>query len=106
MMKALKTSNVAQNLLERNFESYGPGYVLLTDITYLFFSRARIKANLSVIKDAFTKQVKAHALSMSLEEDFVLETIEILFINHKDDIHTDALLHPDQGAHYTSYKFI
>ena len=106
MMKALQTSNVAQNLLERNFESYGPGYVLLTDITYLFFSRARIKAYLSVIKDAFTKQVKAYVVSLSLEEDFVLETIEILFINHKDDIHTDALLHSDQGAHYTSYKFI
>ena len=106
MMKALKTNNVAQNLLERNFESYGPGYVLLTDITYLFFSRARIKAYLSVIKDAFTKQVKAYVVSLSLEEDFVLETIEILFINHKDDIHTDALLHSDQGAHYTSYKFI
>ena len=106
IMKALKTSNVAPNLLERNFETYGPGYVLLTDITYFVFSRARIKAYLSVIKDAFTKQIKAYVLSLSLEEDFVLETIHLLFINHKDDIHTDALIHSDQGAHYTSYRFI
>ena len=106
MMKAMKTSHVAQNLLERNFEAYGPGYVLLTDITYFFFSRARTKAYLSVIKDAFTKQIKAYVLSVSLEEDFVLKTINLLFINHKDDIHTDALIHSDQGAHYTSYQFI
>ena len=106
MMKAMKTSHVAQNLLERNFEAYGPGYVLLTDITYFFFSRARTKAYLSDIKDAFTKQIKAYVLSVSLEEDFVLKTINLLFINHKDDIHTDALIHSDQGAHYTSYQFI
>lgn len=106
MMKAMKTSNVAQNLLERNFEDYGPGYVFLTDITYFFFSKSRIKAYLSVIKDAFTKQIKSYVLSLSFEEDFVLETIEILFTNHKEDIHTDALIHSDQGAHYTSYQFI
>ena len=106
MMKAMKTSNVAQNLLERNFEDYGPGYVLLTDITYLFFSRRRIKAYLSVVKDAFTKQILSYVISLSLEEDFVLETIELLFAHHKMDIHTDALIHSDQGAHYTSYKFI
>ena len=80
--------------------------MLLTDITYFVFSRARIKAYLSVIKDAFTQQIKVHVLSLSLEEDFVLETINLLFINHKDDIHTDALIHSDQGAHYTPYRFI
>lgn len=32
MAKALKTSNVAENLLHREFESYGPRMVLLTDI--------------------------------------------------------------------------
>ena len=35
MAKALKTSNVADNLLQREFEAYGPRIVLLTDITYL-----------------------------------------------------------------------
>lgn len=106
MMKAMKTSNVAKNLLERKFEDYGPGYVLLTDITYFFYSKARIKAYLSVIKDAFTKQIKAYVLSSSLEEDFVLETIELLFKENGEDIHTEALIHSDQGAHYTSYQFI
>ena len=35
--RALKSSNYADNLLERHFEDYGPGYVLLTDITYFFY---------------------------------------------------------------------
>ena len=106
MMKALQSSNYAENLLERQFRAFGPGYVLLTDITYLFFSSKRIKAYLSVITDAFTKQILAYRLSLSLEEDFVLDTVNDLFKNHKDDIHTDALIHSDQGAHYTAIAFI
>ena len=35
MAKALRTSNVADNLLKREFRKYGPRMVLLTDITYL-----------------------------------------------------------------------
>lgn len=106
MMKALKSSNYANNLLERRFEEYGPGYVLLTDITYFYFSPKRTKAYLSVIKDAFTKQILASVLSLSMEEEFVLQTVHQLFENHKDKIHADALIHSDQGAHYTSIQFI
>jgi transposase InsO family protein len=106
LAKALKTSNYADNLLERRFEDYGPGYVLLTDITYFFYGKERNKAYLSTIKDAFTKQILAYVLSESLEEDFVLETVENLFRDHKNGIHTDAIIHSDQGCHYTSHSFI
>ena len=106
MAKATKTSNYADNILNRQFEEYGPGYVLETDITYLFYGRKRSKAYLSVVKDGFTKQILAYVLSPSLEEDFVLETINQLYSKHKHNIHTDALIHSDQGVHYTSVKFI
>lgn len=106
MAKALKSSNYADNLLQRRFEDYGPGYVLLTDITYFFYGKERNRAYLSVIKDAFTKQILAYVLSESLEEDFVLKTVENLYRDHKNDIHTDALIHSDQGCHYTCIKFI
>lgn len=106
MAKAMKTSNYADNILNRRFEEYGPGYVLETDITYLFYGHKRSKAYLSVGKDGFTKQILAYVLSPSLEVDFVLETINQLYSKHKHNIHTDALIHSDQGVHYTSIKFI
>lgn len=106
MAKALKTSNYAANILQRQFEEFGPGYVLLTDITYFYYGRKRTRAYLSVIKDAFTKQILAYVLSPSMEEDFVLETVEMLYRDHAADIHTDALIHSDQGAHYTCIRFI
>lgn len=104
MAKALKTSNVADNLLQREFECYGPRMVLLTDITYLPFNGNF--AYLSTILDAFTKQVLAYVVSSSLELDFVLETVNILIRDHGVSLNQEAILHSDQGCHYTSYKFI
>jgi len=104
MAKALKTSNVADNLLQREFECYGPRMVLLTDITYLPYNGTF--AYLSTILDAFTKQVLAYVVSDSLEIDFVLETVNILTRDHGVSLNQETILHSDQGCHYTSYKFI
>ena len=60
MAKALKTSNVADNLLQREFEAYGPRIVLLTDITYLPYNGTF--AYLSTVLDAFTKQILSYVL--------------------------------------------
>lgn len=68
MAKAMKTSNYTDNILNRHFDEYGPGYVLETDITYLFYGAKHSKAYLSVIKDGFTKQILSYVLSPSLEE--------------------------------------
>jgi transposase InsO family protein len=69
MAKALQTSKVAPNLLNREFRAYGARMVLLTDITYIprFSGNATIQkyTYLSVIIDAFTREVLAYALSIS-----------------------------------------
>ena len=65
MAKALKISNVAESLLQREFESYEPRRVLLTDITYLPYNGTF--AYLSTILDAFTKQILAYVVSGTME---------------------------------------
>lgn len=104
MAKAMRTHIVADNILSREFKQHGPRMVLLTDITYLPFLDGF--CYLSTIIDAFTRQVLSYVLSESLEVDFVLETVELLILNHGSTLKTDTLLHSDQGCHYTSYKFI
>ena len=78
--------------------------VLLTDITYIPYNNTR--CYLSVILDAFTKEVLSYVLSVSLEVDFVLETVNILVEKHGVSLTTETLVHSDQGCHYTSYSFI
>lgn len=104
MAKALKTSNVAKNLVNREFTKYGPRKILLTDITYISYNGKF--CYLSTILDAYTKQILAYVLSDSLEVDFVLETVNILIEKHGIDITTETIIHSDQGCHYTSCSFI
>jgi transposase InsO family protein len=104
MAKALKTSNVAENLVNREFEEHGPRAILLTDITYMFY-RGSQKAYLSTILDACTKQVLSYAASASLEVDFVLETVNRLIQNHGISLNKETIIHSDQGCHYTSISF-
>lgn len=66
--RALKTSNVAESLVKREFEAHGPRMILLTDISYIPYNGTF--CYLSVITDAFTKQALAYAVSESLEVDF------------------------------------
>ena len=104
MAKAMKTDRVSENLVNREFQRHGPGMILLTDITYLFYNHGD-KAYLSVIKDACTKQVMAYATSESLEVDFVLETVNMLMHKHGISLSSETILHSDQGCHYTSISF-
>ena len=104
MAKALKTNNVADNLLNREFKKYGPRMIILTDISYIPYSNTR--CYLSVMLDAFTKEVLSYVLSESLEIDFVLTTVNQLIENHGISLKAETLVHSDQGCHYTSYSFI
>lgn len=104
MAKALKTNNVAENILNRKFMEYGPRKVLLTDITYIPYN-GRF-AYLSTILDAYTKQILSYVVSDSLEVDFVLETVNKLIKNHGIELTKETLVHSDQGCHYTSASFI
>lgn len=104
MAKSLRTSNVADNILNREFTTYGPRVVLLTDITYVPYNGTF--CYLSTILDAFTKQVLAYVLSESLEVDFVLETVNQMVEKHSISLQNKTMIHSDQGCHYTSYSFI
>ena len=104
MKNAMKTNHYAPNLLDREFESYGPRLVLLTDITYIPWGGSFLY--LCVIMDAYTKQVLSYTLSPSLEVDFVLDAVDILMREHGVSLHAETVIHSDQGCHYTSCKFI
>ena len=105
MAKALKTDVIAPNLVNREFDKHGPGKILLTDITYLRVGRTDKFNYLCVIRDGCTKQVLAHKTSDSLIVDFVIEMMEDLKRNHEKNLDPNAMIHSDQGIHFTSIAF-
>ena len=104
MARALKTSNVAENLQQREFECYGPRMILLTDITYLPYNGTF--AYLSIILDAFTKQVLSYVISDALAVDFVLETVNKLIDEHGISLHAETIVHSDYAEEKTMPKFL
>lgn len=104
MARQLRTSNVAPNLVQRNFHGFGPRKILLTDITYLFYKGG--KCYLSTILDAMTREILAYRLSPSLEVSFVLETVDALVRDYGSQLDNTTIVHSDQGCHYTSCAFL
>jgi len=103
--KEMLSRNKAQNLVNREFEAYGPRIILLTDITYINYGLDG-RAYLCTILDAFTKEILSYTLSPNMEIDFVKETVTKLLKNHGISLYQESIIHSDQGAHFSSYAFI
>ena len=102
IMKKTQGHRTFENQLARQFNQSVPRKALCTDITYLYYGRGR-KAYLSVVKDIATGEALSWELSMNLELEFVLKTIDKLnFL----DLPQGALIHSDQGFHYTNPLYI
>ena len=104
MVREMQTNHVAPNVVNREFRLHGARRILLTDITYLFYRSG--KCYLSVIMDAYTKEVLAWRVSESLAVDFVILTVEQLQQEHGMSRDNEVMVHSDQGCHYTSNAFI
>lgn len=104
MMKATKEHRVVPNLLNRQFKQGVPGKVLLTDITYLHYGKG-MRAYLSAIKDGSTGEILAYHLSDRITLDLATDTLKKLKKNKNFMKAKDALIHSDQGVHYTSPIF-
>jgi putative transposase len=104
MMKATQEHRVVPNLLNREFKQDVPGKVLLTDITYLFYGKGQ-KAYLSTIKDASTNEILAYNVLNRMTIDLATDTLLKLKKNRNFKKAKDALIHSDQGVHYTHPDF-
>jgi len=100
IIKATIEHATLPNLLNRNFKQDIPGKVLLTDITYLFYGNGK-KAYLSTIKDGSTNEILAYNISSSLAIELATDTLHNL-MKTKVKFPEGALIHSDQGVHYTS----
>lgn len=102
--KATQEHATCPNLLERQFDQGEPDKVFLTDITYLNYGNGQT-AYLSAVKDGSTRQVSAHCLSKSLDVSLSIRTFERLLERLDGNIHPEAIIHSDQGIHYTHPTF-
>lgn len=90
---------VFPNTLQRKFRQRVPFKTFCTDITYIpFFHNF---AYLSVVKDVASGEVIAWNASLRIDMALVVETIKRM----PSDLCEHALIHSDQGFHYTSPSY-
>lgn len=89
-------------MLDRKFDVSIPYTCFGTDITYVYFNYRR--AYLSIIKDFCSGEIVAYKVSQNLDMRIVMDTMEIF----KEGVSKskDAMIHSDQGFHYTSPVYI
>jgi putative transposase len=96
IMKKSLGHRIFENVLQREFTQTVPFRVFCTDITHIPFHHRF--AYLSVVKDICSGEVVAWNLARTLEMDLVMNTIETM----KDGAYKNAMIHSDQGFHYTN----
>lgn len=101
--KATQEHKTLPNILNREFTQDEPGKVLLTDITYLQYHGRT--AYLSCVKDVATREILAYELSSTLKMPIVFNTLAKLSDKLDGMIHPEAMIHSDQGFHYTHPEF-
>ncbi len=98
IMKKTQEHRTFENKLNRDFSQTVPHKVFCTDITYISFNHRF--AYLSAVKDIATGEVVAWNLLPYITMELVLETLEKL------KPYQNAMIHSDQGFHYTNPEYI
>lgn len=104
MMKKTMEHRVFENVLNREFNQPTPYKVFGTDITYIPFNHRM--AYLSIIKDFASGEITGWNISQHLDMSIVMDTIEDMIRNPAVPMLAGALIHSDQGFHYTNPQYI
>jgi putative transposase len=100
IMKKRLEHRTFPNLLKRQFDQPLPYKVFSTDITYIPFQGEFVF--LSVVKDIASGEAVAWNMSRGLEMTLVADTVKQM--PHK--LCENAMIHSDQGFHYTHPGYI
>lgn len=104
IIKAQQANKIYGNIVSRQFNQGKAKKVILTDITYITYGNGK-RAYLSVMKDATTKMILAWQISLTLELQFVLDTVNQLLDFYGKELDINIMIHSDQGVHYTSISY-
>lgn len=90
-----------ENLLNRDFQSGAPGMKFVTDIT--FIPTPRTMVYLCTIIDLFNNEPVAWNINTSQDKSLSIDTIRKL--SERYDL-KNAIIHSDQGVHYTNKAYV
>lgn len=103
--KATQEHRTAPNVLQRRFDQEMPYRAFGTDITYLYDGAGR-RWYLSIILDIASGEIVAHQVAGSLGLNLSLDVIAQVTTRLGDLELRGAIIHSDQGFHYTHPLYV
>ena len=98
-----KPSDVADNILDRNFTAEKPLQKLCMDITYIPVDRRfRRFLYMNAVKDLYNGEIVAYELSLKNDTQLVENTLNKLL---KTGLPKGCMIHTDQGFQYTRKSY-
>jgi len=101
MPTAYATSNVADNILARNFTASKPDEKWVSDITYIDVDGEWM--HLAVILDLFSRQIVGWAVDETMTTELILEAFNMAVARRK--VTPGLILHSDRGVQYRSGEY-
>lgn len=96
------TSNVAENLLNRDFSCTGPNQKWVTDITYI--KTLQGFAYLAVVIDLYSRKVVGWSVKNNMRVELVLDALVMAIWRRQPS--NEVLIHTDQGSQFGSDLWI
>ena len=94
-------TNVADNILKRNFRSARPNHKWVTDITYIWVNGCWLY--LAAVMDLYSRAIVGWAMDRSMTEDLVCSAVDMAFENR--DISDGLIIHSDRGVQFRSHVY-
>lgn len=104
IFRAGEESNVAPNLVKRQFCTKGKDIFLTTDITELRFSWGQ-RAYMAAVKDLRTKEIIAYRLGRRPTIDLAIAGLPKALADVPPEVRKRIVVHSDQGFQYTSHQY-
>lgn len=101
MPTACATSNVADNILARNFKATKPNEKWVSDITFINVDGEW--AHLAVILDLFSRQIIGWAIDETMTTELILEAFNMAVMRR--NVTPGLILHSDRGVQYRATEY-
>ena len=91
---------VAQNILDRQFQTTAPNQVWTADITYIQTAEGWLY--LAVVMDLYSRMIAGYAMDARMTKEWVLNARRMARIKRKPK--PGLIHHSDRGSHYCSHN--
>lgn len=94
-------TNVADNLLKRNFNADGPNQKWTTDITYIWVNGKWLY--LAAVMDLYSKAIVGWSLDTNMTDELICNAFDMALDNR--NISPGLIVHSDRGVQYRSNRY-